>query len=79
MAKKLLRLGIGMLASLGYVAERTEVLANLEKLCLPPITEEELLYLLEHYCNPGLEVPSPSEVHVMTGIKNARKPERQER
>lgn len=50
-----------MLASSGYVAERPEVPANLETFALPPITKGELLYLLEYYCGPGLEVPSLSE------------------
>lgn len=65
MTKKLFRLSLGMLASSGYVAERLEVLANLETFALPPITERKLLYLLEYYCSPGLDIPSLSEGHVI--------------
>ena len=65
MMRKLFRLSLGILASSGYVAERPEVPANLQTFTLPPITKGELLYLLEYYCSPGLEIPSLSEGHVI--------------
>ena len=67
--EKAVSLNLGMLASSGYVAERPEVQANLEKFGLPPITEDELLYLLEYYCNRDLELLSLSKGHVITGIE----------
>lgn len=66
--EKAVSLDLGVLASSGYVAERPELQAQLERLGLPPIYEEELLHLLEYYCNPRLEMLCSLKAQVITGV-----------
>lgn len=58
-----------MIFSIGFAAEREDVIGNLRSHGYLGIREEELLAMLEYHCNPALDLLSPFKVQVVTGME----------
>lgn len=65
---KAVSLDLGIIANVGYVSENESAQAVTSKFGLTPISDGELLALLDYHCNPSLSVLSPSKCQVITGI-----------
>ena len=66
--EKAVSLDLGVIMSVGYVAERPQVLEAMEALGYLPLQEDEFLALLEFYCDPALDLLTPSTCQVITGL-----------
>ena len=69
MGEKAVSLNLGMILSVGFAAERAEVMDMLRSRGYMPIRETEFLAMLEYHCNPALPVPSSLHAQVATGIE----------
>ncbi|MCJ1358943.1 MAG: hypothetical protein MMC33_008943 [Icmadophila ericetorum] len=67
--EKAVSLDLGVIMSVGYVAERPQVFEAMKTLGYLPIHEAELLALLDFYCDPALEILSPSTCQSITGLE----------
>lgn len=56
------------MSSVGYVANNSNVMEQALKQGVEDFSEEELLSLLENYCDPDLPVPSASDAQVVTPV-----------
>jgi acyl carrier protein len=61
-------LDLGMVQSVGFVAENADVETRLSKEGYGTLKEAELLALLDYWCNSTHPLPSPEEAQVVTGI-----------
>jgi acyl carrier protein len=61
-------LDLGMVQSVGFVAENADVAARMTKQGYGALKEAELLALLDYWCNPTHPLPSPEEAQVVTGV-----------
>lgn len=62
-------LNLGVVLSVGYVAEHERVKTMLEGKGYMAVTEDDYLALLDYYCDPRLPVLSPVECQVVTGLQ----------
>ncbi|KAF2676018.1 hypothetical protein K458DRAFT_447715 [Lentithecium fluviatile CBS 122367] len=69
MGEKAVSLNLGMILSVGFAAERAEVMDMLRSRGYMPIRETEFLAMLEYHCYPALPVPSTLRAQVATGIE----------
>ncbi|KAF1828904.1 reducing type I polyketide synthase [Decorospora gaudefroyi] len=67
--EKAVSLDLGMILSVGFAAERAEVMDMLRSRGYMPIRETEFLAMLEYHCDPLLSVPSTLQAQVATGIE----------
>ena len=67
--EKAVSLDIGLIDSVGFVAERQELLNSQLLTGLSAIEEWQLLAVLEYHCDPALPLPSPLESQVVVGIE----------
>lgn len=62
-------LDLGMVQSIGFVAENADIATRLTKQGYGALQEAELLALLDYWCNPTHPLPSsPEEAQVVTGV-----------
>ncbi|KAL8660772.1 MAG: hypothetical protein Q9202_006239 [Teloschistes flavicans] len=66
--QKALSIDIGIMRSVGYVAERQEIVPWLETQGYMSLEENELHAILEVYCDPNLPVLSELECQIVTGL-----------
>lgn len=57
MGEKAMSLNLGMILSVGFAAERPEVMDMLRSRGYMPIRDTGFLAMLEHHCSPALPVP----------------------
>ena len=70
LGEKAVALDLGALMFEGFLAENeSPVSGAIRDGILPPMTETELLALLDHYCNPSADVSSPLKCQAVTGIE----------
>ncbi len=67
--QKAVSLNLGVVLSVGYVAEHERVKTMLQGKGYMGVREEDYLALLDYYCDPGLPVLSPLECQVVTGLQ----------
>ncbi|KAH8430928.1 uncharacterized protein LDX57_008592 [Aspergillus melleus] len=68
--QKAVSLDLGSLITEGVVAESPVIMAFVRRFGhLMEITHEELLTVLDHYCNPDLPILSPDQARAIVGIK----------
>lgn len=61
-------LDLGWMQTIGIVAERADYRHRRERTRdMIPIQKEDLLALLEHYCNPDLSPPGPEQSQILVG------------
>ncbi|KAI9892063.1 MAG: Type I Iterative PKS [Vezdaea aestivalis] len=62
-------LDLGMMLSVGFVAENQEVVANLKRNGFIEVREEEFIAMLEYHCNPALGTLPALKSQVITGME----------
>ena len=67
--QKAVSLDLGVIENVGYVAERPQIRETAKKLGFLPISDTQLLALLEYHCDPNLGLLSPSTCQVITGLE----------
>ena len=67
--QKSVSLNLGVVLSVGYVAEHERVKSMLKDKGYMGIREDEYLALLDYYCDPRLPVLPPSQCQVVTGLQ----------
>ncbi|KAK3687885.1 hypothetical protein B0T22DRAFT_439466 [Podospora appendiculata] len=67
--EKAISLNLGMILSVGFVAERPDYMSSLTNQGFRPIRETEFLGMLEYYCNPRLSLTSLLRAQVTTGLE----------
>ena len=67
--EKAASIDLGIVTYSGYVADHPEARETLERSGLSPITEHELLSLLEILCNPSLKILSPIKSQIIFGLQ----------
>lgn len=70
--QKCFSLNLGLILSVGYVAERRELMQRLKSLGYRGIREVELHAILEYLCDPSLGLPSPFNAQIVTGLDISR-------
>ena len=68
--QKAVSLNLGVVLSVGYVAEHVSIRTLLHDEGYKPVREEEYLALLDYFCDPGLPILSPLQCQVVTGLQN---------
>ncbi|KAE8143892.1 putative polyketide synthase [Aspergillus pseudotamarii] len=67
--EKAVAIDLGLMVSEGLVAENKSLLASLRSMGhLMDISQDDLMALLDYYCNPGLPLLSQDEAQVIVGI-----------
>lgn len=67
--EKAVSLDLGWVETVGILAENESLQKGLVSAsCLMPISEKDLLALLEHYCDPTLPFPTPSSCQTIVGL-----------
>ncbi|KAJ5246448.1 hypothetical protein N7468_001431 [Penicillium chermesinum] len=66
--QKCISIDIGILNSVGYVAERPEQVARFKEFGHVLLEETELQSVVDWACNPALKLETPWETQVLTGI-----------
>ena len=66
--QKAVSLDLGVVDNVGYVAERPGMRESVKMHGILPLGDTELLALLDRYCDPNLDVLSPSTCQVVTGL-----------
>lgn len=67
--QKAVSIDLGLMRTIGIVAETKELHENLEEITsVHQIEEEELLALLNIYCDPSRPLPTPSKSQVTVGL-----------
>lgn len=70
LGEKAAALDLGALMSEGFLAENASSLSGaIRDGILPPMSETELLALLDYHCNPSLDVSSQLKCQAVTGIE----------
>ena len=67
--QKAVSLNLGVVLSVGYVAENERVKFMLRKKGFLGVSEDEYLALLDYYCDPRLPVLSPLECQIVVGLQ----------
>ncbi|KAL4993611.1 putative polyketide synthase [Aspergillus recurvatus] len=68
--QKAVAIDLGMVVDEGFVATNESVLASLRRLGhLMELQQEELLALLDYYCNPSLPLLSADDAQVLVGLE----------
>lgn len=68
--EKAIAIDLGLMVSEGVVAENPHLLAAMRRIGhLMEIEQQELLALLDHYCDPGLPLLSADDSQVLVGIE----------
>ncbi|KAK3324470.1 fatty acid synthase S-acetyltransferase [Cercophora scortea] len=67
--EKAISLNLGMILSVGFVAERPDYMDVLMQRGFWPIRETEFLGMLEYHCNPELPLASLLRAQVVTGME----------
>ena len=67
--QKAVSLNLGVILSVGYVAEHERVKALLKGKGYLGISEDDYLALLDYYCDPRLPVLSPLQCQIVTGLQ----------
>ena len=66
--EKCISLNLGLMLEVGFAAERQHVTDSLHTAGYEGIHQAEFLVMLDHFCNPALPLPAPSDSQVITGI-----------
>lgn len=67
---KAVSIDLGLMVAEGIVAENPHLLAAMRRIGhLMDIHQDELLALLDHYCDPSLPVPDSSDSQILVGIE----------
>jgi len=66
--ERCMSLNLGLMLEAGFAAERQQVTDSLRAAGYEGIHQIEFLAMLDHYCNPGLPLPAPSDSQIITGI-----------
>lgn len=66
--EKAISLNLGLMLAVGFAAERQQITDSLRSAGYEGIHEAEFLALLDHYCDPTLPLPTPSDSQIVTGI-----------
>jgi aryl carrier-like protein len=66
--QKATSIDLGSMSAIGYVANNSDVMAQALKQGLVDFSEEELLSLLEVYCDPDLSMPNASDAQIVTPV-----------
>ncbi len=70
LGRKAVSIDLGLMVAEGVVAENQPLLASLRRIGhLMDIRQEELIALLDHYCDPSLPILNHAEVQVLVGIE----------
>ncbi|PWY90616.1 putative polyketide synthase [Aspergillus sclerotioniger CBS 115572] len=68
--QKAVSIDLGLMVAEGVVAENEFLLASMRRIGhLMEIAQEELLALLDHYCNPNLPLLSADDAQVLVGVE----------
>ena len=67
--QKAISLDLGVIDNVGYVAERPGMRESVKMHGILPISDTELLALLDYHCDPNLGILSPSTCQVVTGLE----------
>ena len=67
--QKAVSLNLGVVLSVGYVAEHERVKTLLQGKGYMGVREDDYLALLDYYCDPRLPVLSPLECQIVTGLQ----------
>ena len=67
--QKAVSLNLGVVLSVGYVAEHERVKSMLHNMGFLGVSEDEYLALLDYYCDPRLPVLSPLQCQIVTGLQ----------
>ncbi|KAE9965587.1 hypothetical protein BLS_007521 [Venturia inaequalis] len=62
-------LDLGMILSVGFVAENPELMTKLRSRGIPAIREEEFLAILDEICDPHLEVSTQLKSQICLGVE----------
>lgn len=65
--QKAVSLDLGVIDNVGYVAERPGMRETMKMHGILPLSDTELLALLDYHCDPNLGILSPSTCQVVTG------------
>lgn len=69
LGEKAVSIDLGWMGDVGAVAENADLTKGKEDAGdLAPIYENEFLALLDHYCDPGLQVLTPEQAQPVTGL-----------
>lgn len=68
--QKAISIDLGLMVTEGIVAENEHLLASMRRIGhLMDIHQEELLALLDHYCNPNLPVLDATDAQILVGLE----------
>ncbi|PHH91885.1 hypothetical protein CDD83_9906 [Cordyceps sp. RAO-2017] len=68
--QKAVSIDLGLMVAEGIVAENPQLLASMRRIGhLMDIRREELLALLDHYCDPDLPVLDPADAQILVGLE----------
>ncbi len=67
--QKAVLLDLGVIDNVGYVTERPGMRESVKMHGILPISDTELLALLDYHCDPNLGILSPSTCQVVTGLE----------
>ncbi|KAL6231683.1 hypothetical protein BDW75DRAFT_243677 [Aspergillus navahoensis] len=69
--QKAVSIDLGIMVSDGVVAENASLRDSMRRVgIIAELTQEHLLGLLDHYCNPSLPVLAPDDAQLLVGIEN---------
>ncbi|KAL2759081.1 hypothetical protein ACRALDRAFT_1040872 [Sodiomyces alcalophilus JCM 7366] len=70
LGQKAVSIDLGLMVTEGIVAENEHLLASMRRIGhLMDIHQEELLALLDHYCNPNLPVLDAADAQILVGLE----------
>ncbi|KAI4263037.1 MAG: hypothetical protein L6R42_001796 [Xanthoria sp. 1 TBL-2021] len=70
LGRKAVSIDLGLMVAEGVVAENEFLLASMRRIGhLMDIQQEELIAVLDHYCNPNLPLPSDDDAQLLMGIE----------
>ena len=69
LGEKAVTLNLGWVTDTGYITDRPHLVRELKRLGLPSLSKEDVMSLLEYYCNPALPLLSPSKCQVIVGLE----------
>lgn len=68
--QKCMSLDLGLVLSVGFAAEKTDIIDSLKQLGYTGIREAEFLAMLDYLCDPALPLPpSPLQSQIVTGLQ----------
>lgn len=70
LGRKAVSIDLGLMVAEGVVAENEFLLASMRRIGhLMDIQQEELIAVMDHYCNPNLPLPSDDDAQLLMGIE----------